>query len=312
MDGILVIDKPSGWTSHDVVARVRSILGIDKAGHTGTLDPQATGVLVLCLGKATKVIPFLPEGEKEYQVRMRLGSETDTGDSSGRATFSSDKPLPSIEEVRAVLASFIGTRPQRPPAYSAVKVGGVPSYRIARSGGSVDLPARDVTILRIEDIRRAGEDEVAFTVVCSRGTYIRSLCVDVGRVLGCGAHLLALRRLRSGPFSIDRAIALEALVTRPELGEESLLPIDEALSHLPEVHLSEAEAERIAHGGAVPLRSGSPEALPLGQRSAWSEGEMVRLHDPKGEVIGIGTVSKGSILPKRVLMVLEEERKLWH
>ena len=206
MDGVIIIDKPAGKTSHDVVSEVKKILGVKKAGHTGTLDPMATGVLPVCLNEATKLAGFLTGEDKEYLATMLLGVKTDTLDIEGKIISQSDNFV-TEEEIRAAMAQMVGTIKQVPPAYSAVKYCGKPLYKWARKGVFLEMEPREVKIhsIVIEDI---SFPRVTFRVVCSKGTYIRTLCSDIGDLLGLGACLCSLRRLRSGFFSEEMAVSL--------------------------------------------------------------------------------------------------------
>jgi tRNA pseudouridine55 synthase len=248
MDGFLVVDKGVGKSSHDVVAAVRRLTGQRKAGHTGTLDPFATGVLPVALGEGTKAIPFLDEGVKEYQATLSLGSITDTGDLTGQVVDTAPWQHLSSVDIEAALLSFIGKSLQIPPMYSALKRNGVPLYKLARRGEVVEREARPIEIFAISLLRLA-PPEVEFTVRCSRGTYIRSLAVDIGERLGCGAHLLSLRRTQSGPFIIGRAMTLDQLaaLSREELLQQLISPCT-ALDHLPLLPLTLVGAERVARG----------------------------------------------------------------
>jgi tRNA pseudouridine55 synthase len=247
-DGFLVVDKPAGITSHDVVARVRRVFGIKRVGHTGTLDPFATGVLPVAIGLGTKAIPFLDESVKEYQSVMLLGAATDTQDSTGTVVFSGDWHQLTAEAVREAFSRFIGSISQLPPMYSAVKQGGVPLYRLARKGETVERRERPVTIhsLNIDSLELP---EVRFTVRCSRGTYVRTLADDIGRTLGCGAHLTGLRRTVSGPFVLDGALPFEALVAgAAEALETSIISPAGALGHLRRLSLTASGCDKVRHG----------------------------------------------------------------
>ena len=252
MHGFIVVDKPAGMTSHDVVARVRRLLKIKKVGHTGTLDPFATGVLPMAVGEATKAIPFLDEREKEYRAVIRLGVVTDTDDLDG--TIIAECPVVGIGEadIRTVLAGFIGTLAQIPPLYSALKRNGVPLYRLARRGEEVEREARQVTIHALT-VDRIDLPDVAITVRCSRGTYVRALARDVGERLGCGAHLTELRRTASGPFTLEQARTLEQLAAEASAGAGTvaLVTIVDALAHLGTALLTE-EGERKVRCGMAP------------------------------------------------------------
>jgi tRNA pseudouridine55 synthase len=225
MNGILIADKPAGWTSHDVVARVKKALGARKVGHLGTLDPMATGVLPLVINQATKFARFLDGGKKEYLCAMKLGAETDTYDAEGRVTASADPSFLTGDAIIKALKGFAGKIRQVPPMYSSKKINGTPLYRMARKGIVIEREAREVEIFSLE-VTEISVPNVRFMVSCSKGTYVRALCNDAGRVLGCGAYLAGLRRTGCGPFSIDEAID----PTSP--GEElakSIIPLEDAL-----------------------------------------------------------------------------------
>jgi len=248
-DGFLVVDKPAGITSHDVVARVRRTFGMKRVGHTGTLDPFATGVLPVALGAGTKAIPYLDETIKEYQAVMRLGAATDTLDVTGAIVAGGDWSHVTAALIQELFSRFTGSITQIPPMYSAVKQGGVPLYRLARKGETVERQERRVTIHSMV-IDRLALPDVAFTVRCSRGTYIRTLADDIGRSLGCGAHLVELRRTASGLFDLSMAIpfaALSADGVATDL-ERFLIPTPQALGHLKSVHLTAAGCNRTRHG----------------------------------------------------------------
>ena len=249
MDGFIVIDKPAGLTSHDIVARVRRILGQKKAGHTGTLDPFATGVLPVAVGEGTKAIPFLDEAVKEYRAAMVLGATTDTQDCTGRVENEGDWTQLSAEAVRDVFDSYLGKSKQIPPMYSAVKQGGVPLYRLARKGYEVEREPREIEIYSLM-IDQMDLPRIEFTVSCSRGTYVRTLAHDMGERLGCGAHLAALRRTLSGPFDLSRAVTLEELTRLKEEGgaDSLLLAPNAALGHLPQIELSDDEVRKVYCG----------------------------------------------------------------
>lgn len=294
MDGFLVVDKPAGPTSHDVVAAVRRLTGERKVGHTGTLDPLATGVLVLCLGEATKALPYLPEEEKIYRVEARLGQSTETQDAAGRVIEDCRDCAVAHGELAAALQGFLGDSLQLPPMYSAVKVDGAPLYRSARAGRTVERRPRPIKIKAItldwpsaeaRPVLRYG-DVFGFTVIGSRGMYVRTLCHDLGQRLGCGAHLVALRRLASGPFRLEAAVTLEDL-TR-QVAASRLIAIGEALSHLPAVHLGAEHVARVAHGNPVP-------AAPAGEVA-----ETARAVAPDGRTVAVLARREGYWQPVRV------------
>lgn len=248
LHGILVVDKPRGWTSHDVVARVRRLAGQRQVGHGGTLDPMATGVLPLGLGSATRLLEYLAEGGKTYEATVRLGTETNTYDAEGEIV--AELPWRHVSE-RALceaLQRFVGTIAQRPPAFSAIKRDGRPLYELARRGEAVDAPPRTVTIHTI-DLLRFTPPELDLRVVCGGGTYIRSLAHDLGRAVGSAAHLTALRRTRVGSLTLDGATTLDALEGSGSAPlEAKLLPADRAVPHLPAVQLDDAAAADVRHG----------------------------------------------------------------
>jgi len=251
---VLVIDKPKGWTSHAVVARVRKLLKVKKAGHGGTLDPLATGVLPVHLNEGTKLIPFNLEGTKEYVAKMKLGQETDTLDADGKVI--AENPVFSFtrEEVEKVLERFQGSIPQIPPLFSAIKKDGIPMYRRARSGEKPTLTERKTTIHALS-LRELSLPFVTLEVTCSRGTYIRSLCADIGRALGCGAHLVELRRTRSGKFTIEQALGLEGLsrLVEGERVPERIIPLKEGVELSAEIRVEERIAERVRQGQSLRL-----------------------------------------------------------
>jgi tRNA pseudouridine55 synthase len=282
MDGFLITNKPPDWTSHDVVAKLRGLLRETRVGHTGTLDPMATGVLPICIGRATKVAHYVLETDKDYRVVMRLGATTDTQDGTGRVLTSTDL-RPSSEEILRVLNGMVGTQTQIPPMYSAIKVDGEPLYKAAREGRVVERQPRTVTIARLEVLGLA-EDEVTFDVTCSKGTYIRTLCADAGERLGVGAYMQALERRRVGAFGIDRALTMtevEAAVRAGTIGDR-VRSIDEALADVPAADVDAATAERVCHG--VPL--------PVSRVSRWTgacrAGGLVRIRT-NGATVALGT-----------------------
>jgi tRNA pseudouridine55 synthase len=275
-----------------VVAKLRGLLKGLKIGHAGTLDPAATGVLPVLVGRGTRVAEYLMEWEKEYDTVLRLGETTDTQDATGTVLVS--HPIDTLVEsrIRAVVGQFKGSLTQLPPMYSAVKVGGMPLYKAARSGRTVARDARQVTIHHIEVIGMAGRD-ISLRVVCSKGTYIRTLCADIGEALGVGGHVLALERRRVGPLMVMEALTIEALIERLSEGHlaEDLLPLDAALSHLPEIFVDEKAASRMIHGVPVPWMAVQWE------RSAWVDelaGRSVRLKDPTGRLMALGRLPVGS------------------
>ena len=242
MDGILIIDKPGGITSHDVVQRVRKLLKTSKVGHLGTLDPMATGVLLLCIGKATRIGRFLPSSPKEYVGEIRFGFATTTYDREGEPTGPEQALTHGRAEIQAAMSRLTGAFDQKPPVISAKKMGGIPSYKLARRGMALEPIAVSVEVSTFE-ITSFSPPLAGFRVVCSSGTYVRSLAHDLGQQLGCGAHLDSLRRVRSGDFGIERAVPLEQATA------ENIVPLEDLLPRLPRIEIeSELSENRVRHG----------------------------------------------------------------
>jgi tRNA pseudouridine55 synthase len=288
--GFLVVDKPSGWTSHDVVDAARKWLGTRRVGHMGTLDPLATGVLPLAIRAATKLVPYVQRNDKSYAGWIRLGIETDTLDAEGRVTRSFDGALPDEVAVREALCHFLGDLDQIPPMYSAVKKGGVPLHKLAREGRSVPREPKRVHIDRLELLEF--ETPLAqIEVDCTAGTYVRTLAADLGERLGCGAHLAELRRARSGPFHIDQAATPELLSRAADEGriEQCMVPSLGVLG-LPALRLDSGEVSRIRCGGEINAQG--PVEVP---------GTQMVAHDAGGEVVAILELQPGRQLrPLRV------------
>ena len=290
MNGFLNIHKPAGLTSHDVVAKVRRLLGVQRVGHTGTLDPAATGVLPICIGKATKVAQFFLETDKEYRVVMRLGEATDTEDATGKVL--SRRPIASLthEKIQKTVEGFQGLQWQIAPMYSAVKVGGEPLYKAARQGRQVERPTRRVIVHRINVLGIEVRDrddiiDVTFDVTCSKGTYVRTLCADIGEKLGVGGHLLRLERRRSGPFHIDKAIHLSEVQQRTAEGSigEKLIPMEEVLSSYPSLRVT-PEAERFVLHGA-PIGAREITYFPM----EFKTGKVVLVYNAAGELVALAS-----------------------
>ena len=275
ISGILNINKPLQLTSHDVVRRIRRASGQRRVGHAGTLDPMATGVLLVCLGKATRVAEYLADAHKRYRARAVLGITTDTYDQEGKVA--SQEPCPQLEaaDLQAALQRFTGRIQQIPPMYSAVKMGGRPLYRLARRGVTVERKPRSVEIQGIELLEWA-PPALLFEVECSKGTYIRSLAHDLGQSLGCGAYLSELVRLSSGPFSVEDALPLEVAESSFTDGSwhQLLHPLDAALLAFPAVTLGRDEAQQVGHGRKIRLPSGV-------------EGQLCRAYGPEGELVAL-------------------------
>ncbi|MGQ9920035.1 MAG: tRNA pseudouridine(55) synthase TruB [Desulfobacca sp.] len=249
--GILVIDKPAGPTSFQVVQQVRRCLGLKKVGHLGTLDPFATGVLPLCLQEATRLTPFLLDCPKTYRATMRLGEATDTQDLTG-TVISRSSQLPDPTSIGPTLAALVGEHWQTPPMYSAVQVQGRRLYQYARQGLSVAVPPRPIHVLAIT-LETIDLPDVTFTVTCSKGTYIRTLAADLGRQWGCGAHLRALRRLAVGPFTLEQAVPPPTATDAAQTFWEHLVPLAGCLPHLAAVEVDVQTAARLRHGQAVAI-----------------------------------------------------------
>jgi len=308
MDGILIIDKPEGWTSHDVVARLRRVLKTKRIGHTGTLDPFATGVLVMLVGKATRLAQFLDKDGKEYEAVVRFGYETDTGDRTGQESKVPDKsqvqgprskveePSVLLEKVRNILPKFTGEIEQVPPMYSAKKVAGKKLYELARKGVEIERKAVKVTIEKLEVLEPSSDLgpwtldsglptwDLGLTVACSAGTYIRTLAEDIGRAVGTGAHLAELRRTRAGRFKLERAVTLEELEAL-ENPAEILVSMNESVSHLPEIKLDDDELVKIRNGVKIPARIDTPGVQIVRLTAAGDELIAMGFHDENERVI---------------------------
>jgi tRNA pseudouridine55 synthase len=270
--GVLNVNKPSGMTSHDVVDAVRRIVGMQRVGHTGTLDPQATGVLPVCVGRATRIAQYLTQAEKEYVMTLRLGITTDTLDAAGKETGRAAEVRVRREDLETILPRFVGEIQQIPPLYSAKKHQGERLYRLARRGEVVDRQPVTVTVYAL-DLLGFDSPDVQLKATCSKGTYARSLCDDIGRTLGCGGHLRALCRTRAGRFSLDGAVSLEGLDERVRTGRlgEVLMPIADALAHLPGARVAPEAGPLILHGNAI--TAGMVVQFP----SAVARGKLVRV-----------------------------------
>jgi tRNA pseudouridine55 synthase len=297
LDGILVLDKPSGMSSNQALQAVKRLYFAAKAGHTGSLDPLATGVLPLCFGEATKFSQFLLEADKAYESTFVLGVATDTGDADGAVLERMDASGIAADDVERALEAFRGEIEQVPSMYSAIKHQGQPLYKLARQGLEVERKPRRVVIklLELRDFRGGAQPEVDIYLECTKGTYVRSVAEDLGQVLGCGAHVASLRRTMAGPFGIEDSVTLgtlEALKTSDRLVEMDalLLPTDSALDNLPLVRLSIS--------GGFYLRQGQPVLVP----NAPCNG-MVRVALETGEFLGVGEIlDDGRVAPRRLIV----------
>jgi len=293
LNGILVVDKPEGPSSHDVVSRLRRILGEKRIGHGGTLDPIATGVLPVLVGRATRASDFLLAADKAYTAHFRLGITTDTQDITGNILTVSSA-LPTAGELRTILRKFTGAITQVPPMYSAIKVGGRKLYEMARSGIEVKRQPREVTVFSIDlmtDDSMPEADRYSISVHCSKGTYIRTLINDIGAELGCGATLTALRRTKTGAFDISMSRTLDEIEAAVSEGSISslIIPVDSMFTQYPETSV-DASGERLCRNGAlVPFGSGTP-------------GTTYRVYGPGGNflMLGLATTERGKIYLKTV------------
>lgn len=281
LHGVLVVDKPAGPTSHDVVEAVRRGLGVRKAGHTGTLDPFATGVLGVCLGRATRLARFLAAGEKQYRARLRLGFATSTDDLEGEPLGEVATRLPTAAQVRAACARLVGPLQQVPPAFSAKRVAGRRAYEVARRGGAPALEAAPVHVQALELVAFEGE-HVELEVRCSPGTYVRALARDLGRDLGVGGHLVALRRLRTGGLGLEHAVVLADVAA----AAERVLPMAALLPELPHARVGDEGREAVRHGKDLSRRlvlAGFPVApAPERLRILDEAGQLLALAVPRG------------------------------
>ena len=293
INGIVLLDKPFGLSSNAALQEVKWLYAANKAGHTGSLDPLATGVLPLCLGEATKVSQFLLDSDKGYRARIKLGVRTDSGDSDGKVLAEQDASNVTDRDIERALQHFHGVIQQVPPMHSAIKVDGVPLYKMARKGIEIERDAREVEIYDIALVSRDGDD-IEIEVHCSKGTYIRTIADDLGLKLGCGAHISALRRTQAGVFREQDCVTVETLkAVREAEGFEGLdkflVPMDQAVENLPEVRLPSVTADCVKHGQAVLVRHLPAEGL-------------VRLYDEE-QFIGIGSINDdGKVAPRRLVV----------
>lgn len=291
-DGIVLVDKPGGWTSHDVVARMRRVLGTRKVGHGGTLDPMATGLLVIAAGRATRLLTYYSGADKDYAATIRIGQTTVTDDAEGDVTASADATSVTDEAIANAVAELTGEILQRPSAVSAIKVNGERSYARVRAGEDVELPARPVTVSRFEvlAVRREGAlVDVDVEVTVSSGTYVRALARDLGEALGVGGHLTALRRTRVGELDVADAASLEGLTAASEAGESAPL-VDlttAALAVLPSLTITAADARALGYGQGLSLPDGSGIGVPAHK------------DDPKHDVVAIGPEGQAVAILRR-------------
>lgn len=305
-NGILNINKPEGWTSQDVVAKLRGRLHIRRVGHTGTLDPMATGVLPVCFGKATRIIEYYDDDFKTYEAEMKLGMVTDTLDITG--TVLETKPVDvSEEDVIQTIDSFRGWITQIPPKYSALKVNGKPLYKYAREGAEVEIKSRKIYVEDIQPVEvNLRENRILFRVTCSKGTYIRTICDDIGKKLGCGGTMTALRRTQSGCFRVEEARTLpEILEMTDEELERCVIPMDKTLVHLGRIELKSMESVPFYYNGRE-IDTGyvnvlASPAVPEAMQEESHLGDKYRVYDPEGKFLGISSLRENTLYPEKVI-----------
>ncbi len=305
-NGILNINKPEGWTSQDVVAKLRGRLHIRRVGHTGTLDPMATGVLPVCFGKATRIIEYYDDDFKTYEAEMKLGMVTDTLDITG--TVLETKPVDvSEEDVIQTIDSFRGWITQIPPKYSALKVNGKPLYKYAREGVEVEIKSRKIYVEDIQPVEvNLRENRILFRVTCSKGTYIRTICDDIGKKLGCGGTMTSLQRTQSGCFRVEDARTLpEILEMTDEELERCVIPMDETLVHLGRIELKSMESVPFYYNGRE-IDTGyvnvlASPAVPEAMQKESRLGDKYRVYDPEGKFLGISSLRENTLYPEKVI-----------
>ena len=286
LDGVLLFDKPLELSSNTALQKVRRMFQAEKAGHTGTLDPLATGLLPICFGEATKFSTGLLDADKTYRAQVKFGQTTSTGDAEGEITSSCEVALDE-QQVRAALLNFLGEIEQVPPMHSALKHQGKPLYEYIRKGETVERELRNIFIHELK-LERLEGDELEFSVLCSKGTYVRTLAEDVGEALGCGGHLIALRRTGIGEFSLDDAYSLAQLEAMDAAQRDAcLMPLDRLVQDLPRLELDEVQASRLAQGQKLGLTDGYPD----GKRRLYTAGRF----------IGLGELASGRLVPSRLL-----------
>jgi len=286
--GLINILKPPGMTSHDVVSFIRRTYHLKRVGHAGTLDPAAAGILPVALGTGTRLLEYMTDSDKSYRVSLTIGYETDTGDDTGTVTRSAECTMPTRQRIEEVLASFLGNIEQVPPMYSAIKVQGKKLYELARAGVTIERQARSITIHTIK-LLSMNQESILFDVTCSKGTYIRSLCTDIGEKINCPVVMSFLVRTRVGAFSLDNACTLEEIESSPD---SALLPVDHALGHLPKITLSPEMTKAFKHGQSI-----------LCQHDPDCDQVLRRIYDDQDQLIGIGQKKPGTLMmsPVKVL-----------
>jgi tRNA pseudouridine55 synthase len=309
LSAVFILDKPAGLSSNTALQRVRRLFDAQKAGHTGSLDPMATGVLPVCFGESTKFTQWGLDADKEYIARVRLGVTTRTGDAEGEILGETDAAHIVLQDIENVLEQFRGQIEQIPSMFSALKYKGTPLYELARKGVEVEREARSVNIyhLSVTDFQQGEYTEFDLKVKCSKGTYVRTLAEDIGLALGVGAHLVALRRTAAGPFTLDMARTLDELTqlrgdNGPETLDSFLLPVDATIEHLPRVNIDERSAEFFYMGQAVMVPGIYKISAFEGSRFV-EETDIVRVVSDSGDFLGVGEVTDDSqVQPKRVVV----------
>lgn len=288
MNGILIVDKPMDWTSFDVIAKLRGILGTRKLGHSGTLDPMATGVLPVFAGGASKAVDMQPNHDKTYRAVLRFGLATDTGDVTGTVLETSETKV-TKEQLLQILPKFTGDIMQTPPMYSAVKINGTPLYKLARQGVTVERKARPVTIYRLDLLEQSGEQDFVLEVACSKGTYVRTLVEDLGKELGVPATLAGLRRTQAGIFDLQHSHTLEEIQAAKDAGtlEQLLLPVETVFEHLPQLTVNEQNTARLLNGAPC-------------YRFKYEDG-VYRLQGPNG-FLGLGRVQNKQLKAEKLFV----------
>ncbi|MBP1961062.1 tRNA pseudouridine(55) synthase TruB [Paenibacillus aceris] len=302
LEGILPVWKPEGFTSHDVVAKVRGILGIKRIGHTGTLDPQVTGVLPLCIGRATRMVEYIQELPKEYEAKLTIGLSTDTEDMTGNVLEEVSEVQLDEAIVREVLSRFVGEIEQIPPMFSAVKVDGKRLYELAREGKEVERKSRKVTIHQLEILHmdlQQKHPEIHFRASCSKGTYIRTLCVDIGKALGYPAVMKSLIRTSTGSIRQEQCLTFDQIKELKALGalQDRMIPMDQAISHIPYVDLTEQEAVNAQQGKRIPLSAGRIAGVTGSQT-------LLRAYSPDQRFLGLFEWKSASqiLIPSKVFL----------
>lgn len=302
LEGILPVWKPENFTSHDVVAKVRRILGIKRIGHTGTLDPMVTGVLPLCIGRATRMVEYLQELPKQYEAVLLIGIATDTEDMSGTVIERSENVDLTESRIREVIGSFVGEIEQVPPMYSAVKVDGKRLYELAREGKEVERKSRKVTIYDLEILNvdvHSENPQIHFRVTCSKGTYIRTLCVDIGKALGYPAAMKSLIRTATGHIRANQCLSFEQIEQMKSDGtlDSHLIVMDQAISHIPALHVTDQEAKSALQGQKLKIQSERVERAGMGQI-------IFRTYGPDERFLGLFEWNRASqsLVPVKVFM----------